>query len=245
MLFNLAFTGLYLASGESAFPGATGSLRHRAAILFFFSVQTCTTVGYGHITPEGLTANMLTGAEAFLGLLGFAVTASLLFARVSRPNARIIFSDNAVIAPYGGGTAFMLRLANGRSNQLVQVEVRVLLSMARHEGTKRFRVFHELPLERQQVVFFPLTWTVVHPIDPSSPFHGLTQEGFLASDPEVLVLVTAFDEIFSQTVHARTSYKNDEIIWGARFVDPFRRDDDGSLAVDLRKLHDLDEAALP
>jgi inward rectifier potassium channel len=243
---NLVFASGYLACGEGALHGALGaSFAERYAEAFFFSVQTLATIGYGRVSPNGLAANLLVTVEALAGLLGFALATGLLFARFSRPSARVLFSRNAVIAPYRGMRGLMFRIVNERSNQLIEVEATLTLARSEDVGGVRQRRFFELSLERRRVVFFPLHWVVVHPIDASSPLHGVSQEGFDASDAEIFILLTATDETFSQTVHARSSYKHHEVTWGARFSDMFLTTDAGRVGIDVRRLHDVEPAALP
>jgi inward rectifier potassium channel len=180
-----------------------------------------------------------------VGLLGFALTTSMLFARVSRPSANIAYSRHAIMAPYREGRGLMFRIANRRGNELIEVNVTVTLSLVEGEGASRRRRFYQLPLERTTVTFFPLSWTVVHPVDPRSPLHGLGREELLAADGELLVLLTATDETFSQSVHSRSSYKGEEIVWGARFRDMFHTSPDGRISVDLQHIHDIEPAPLP
>jgi inward rectifier potassium channel len=186
-----------------------------------------------------MTANVLMTIESITGLLGLAVATGLVFARFARPHAKILFSRNAVVAPYHGMTALEFRIANARTNQLIDVHASVLLSRMEegHGGLKR--KFHQLSLERQQVMFFPLHWVVVHPIAESSPLYGVTKQDFLDSDAEILILLTGFDETFSQTVHSRSSYKGTEVVWGAKFGNIFDDSMNGTIKVDLRKIHDI------
>ncbi|HET8645572.1 MAG TPA: potassium transporter, partial [Vicinamibacteria bacterium] len=158
---------------------------------------------------------------------------------------RILFSQRAVVAPYHGVSGFMFRIANLRSNQLVEVEATVSLGWWEQTAKGRQRRFHELALERKRVVFMPLHWVVVHPIDETSPLWGVTREQFLASEAEILVLLTAVDETFEQAVHARSSYKFDEVAWGWKFKDPYVTGDEATIAIDMRRLHDIEPAALP
>ena len=238
---NLIFAFAYLLCGSSALQGASDpSLGDRFLEAFFFSVQTASTIGYGALTPHGLAANLLVTFEALIGLLGFALATGLLFARFSRPNARILYSQNAIIAPYHGITALEVRIVNARSSQLVNVRATVTLSRMENVEGQAYRKFYDLALERRMVVFFPLHWVIVHPINPSSPLFGVTPEEFEASDPEVLIMLTAIDETFSQTVHARTSYKHTDILWGVRFSDIFLPAADGRIAVDVRRLSEVD-----
>jgi inward rectifier potassium channel len=167
-----------------------------------------------------------------------------MFARFSRPDARIIYSHQAVVAPYRGINGLMFRIANERNSQLMQVGVQVLLSRMEPSAGGRVRRFYPLSLERDEVMFFPLTWTVVHPIDDKSPMAGITEAGFRETDPEILVLLTGTDEIFSQTVHSRSSYKNQEIVWGAKFSDMYEQSSDGMISVDLHRIHAVEPASL-
>jgi len=206
---------------------------------FFFSVETLATIGYGNVTPNGLTAHFVMTGESLVGLLAFALGTGILFARFSRPVAAVTFSNTAVIAPYRGVTAFMFRLANARSNQLVELEAKVLFSYI--DGASRR--YNQLSLERTRVVFFPLSWTVVHPIDEKSPLYGLTPDDLGAQDAEFMILLTGIDETFSQTVHARSSYKPPEVRFGYRFTNIYNPvDASGIVSIDVRKLSDVEPA---
>jgi inward rectifier potassium channel len=241
---NVIFAGAFLLCGPDALTGTSAHNPHERMLEdFFFSVQTLATIGYGSVAPKSLAANLLVTVEALFGLMGLALATGILFARFSRPAPRIAFSEKAVVAPLRGGTALMFRLVNERSSQLTEVQATVVLSRMEGQGQARVRRFHELPLMRQRVVFLPLHWVVVHPIEDGSPLKGVTPEEFAAADSEVLILLTAMDETFFQTVHVRSSYKPDEIAWGARFADMFLPTaEDGRVGIDLRKLHDLEPA---
>ena len=234
---NLFFACAYELCGPNALE--VSGQRHASFLeAFFFSVQTLATIGYGRIAPVGLGANLLVTVESLVGLLGLALATGILFARFSRPMADIVFSKHAIIAPYRDMQAFEFRIANRRTNEVLELQAEVLFS--RLEGPDRVRRFHVLSLEREKVVFFPLSWTVVHPIDESSPLRGLTHQNLIDTDAEVLILLTGIDETFSQMVQARSSYKPDEIVWNAKFKDIFRRSPGGSLSVDVGKLHAID-----
>jgi inward rectifier potassium channel len=241
ILANAFFACLYAAMGPGALSGVEGAFARRWAGCFFFSVHTFATIGYGSISPVSLGANLLVTVESLVGLLGFAVATGVVYARFARPVAFIIFSRTALVAPYRGGTGFMFRLVNGRSNQLIEMHARVSVNLSRHGK----REFHELSLERDQVTLLPLAWTVVHPIDESSPLNGMTREEIAASDPEFFAVITALDETFAQQVHARRSYRLDELVWGARFVDLFIREPDRPIAIDVQRLHEYQPAELP
>ncbi len=178
--------------------------------------------------------------ESMVGLFGLALATGLVFARFSRPTAKIVFSRNAIIAPYRGKTAFEFRIANQRKNEIVDLEARLMLSRMEIEDGRRVRRFYSLPLERHKVNFFALAWTVVHPIDEESPFHGMMEEECGAADVEILVLLTGMDETFSQTVHARSSYKLHEMIWNAKFEDIYQyAPDQGPIAIDVSRIHNV------
>lgn len=239
---NLAFAFAYVWAGPGALTGTSATTPGgRYLEAFFFSVHTLATIGYGTFAPHNLPAHVLVTIEALFGLMGLALVTGLLFARFSRPDARIVFSRQAVIAPFKGGWALMFRIANERTNQLLEVSATVTLN--RLEGGRR--KYYELALERRKIVFFPLHWVVVHPIDEKSPLANVTHEQFLRSDAEILILLTAVEEDFGQNVHARSSYLADEVAWGARYADMYVDTDDGSVAVDMRRLHHIEAVPDP
>lgn len=238
---NLLFAGAYLLAGPDAvagLDGATGGERYLQA--FFFSVQTMTTVGYGAMVPANTAADALVTVEALLGLGGFAVVAAVVFARLAHPRSEVEFSDCAVIGPYGEGRGFELRVVNRRREELVQAQVEVVYAHLERRGDGVSRAFHRLDLERDRIAFFPLHWTVVHPIDADSPLRGKTAEDMEAEDGEFLVQVSAMDEAHSDRVLQRTSYKSDEVRWGARFRDIFERSDEGVLGIDVSRIHETE-----
>lgn len=243
---NVLFASLYLAAGPGAIQGGESGPGTRWHNAFFFSVQTIATIGYGQMTPRGTMANSLVAIEALTGLMGFALITGILFARFSRPSALVLRSKVAIVAPYKGKTGLMFRIANGRSSQLIDLKVVVTYSgMERVDDGRAVRRFQQLPLERDRVALLPTQWIVVHPIDEKSPFAHQNQEQILAADPEIFITLSALDETFSQTVHTRFSYADDDIVHGAKFVDVFGTVGDGVLTVDLSKLSDFDRVALP
>lgn len=239
LLMNGGFAMAYLSCGPGALAGATAvTPAERFLESFFFSVQTFATIGYGVMSPKTLAAHVFVTLESLVGLLGFALATGILFARFSRPTAKIQFSDVALIAPYRGITAFEFRLANARSNELVEVEAKVTLSRLKPGGGGRD--FIPLTLERDRVLFFPLAWTVVHPIDEASPLYGMGPDALIAAGAEFLVFLTAFDETFSQSVHTRSSYVAEDVVWGASFVSVFKpQRDDGVVSIDIGHLNDV------
>lgn len=242
VLTNAVFALAYLLCGDGALArSAVDDSEGKFLQAFFFSVQTFSTIGYGNVSPVGIAANTIVTIEAFVGLLAVALATGLIFARFSRPTAKIIFSNRAVITPFKDGNAFMFRVSNARRNQLIELEATVLLARFELANDRKLRRFYPLALERSKVVFFPLSWTIVHPINSESPLYGISREDLLATDAEVLVLFTGTDETFSQTVHARSSYKADEIVWNARFSDIYNRSASNQLlTVDVRLLHNIE-----
>lgn len=232
---NVIFAALYFALGPDALAG--GMTTEHGAQRFlkdvFFSSQTLTTVGFGAIYPNTTAANALAAVEALAGLLGFAVVTGLLFGRVARPSARIGFSENALIAQYQDATALQFRIVNRRANSLMELEVTVTMMRVTPEGGGMLRSFDVLTLERSSVLFFPLTWTIVHPIDASSPIYGKTMDEMKAMQLEFLVLVKAWDETFSQTVYQRFSYRYDEIVWGGKFKPAFHVNSAGNMELEV------------
>ncbi len=240
---TLAFTGLYFAVGVSELQGVDATAPgERFLQVLFFSVQTLTTVGYGSISPHGIEVNIVASVEALGGVLALAFTAGLLYGRFSRPNARLRFSSVAIVAPYQGGTSLQIRVANQRTNALVDIEATLLLMTVEGTGPGAKRVYAKLELERSKVYFLPLTWTIVHPLDAASPLTGKSPEVLAAQSAEIMVLIRAFDDTFSQVVNARTSYRFDEILWGYRFQPAFHHDDAGHLELDLAKMDDVTRA---
>jgi inward rectifier potassium channel len=234
---NLIFTVLYLASGRAAFPDIAGlDFIQRFGQLFFYSVQVISTLGSSPLHPAMAMADAILAVEAMVGLFGFAVGASLLFARFSNPATKILFSSNALIAPYEGGKGFMVRIINGRSNELIQVTATITLSIT-HNGE---RDFHQLPLERKQVLTFPVNWTIVHPIDLDSPISGMSLDDILKADAEFVVNITAVDPDLSKTVYARRSYKDGEIMQG-KFTYILERDNDGTVVVDPARISEVEK----
>lgn len=244
LVVNLVFALLFLACGPDALAGpGSHMLGGRFSQAFFFSIQTFATIGYGQIGPNGFAANLLVTIEALVGLMYQALATGLLFARFARPTAAILFSRHAIIAPYAGIQSLQFRIANQRRrNEIIELGAQVLYTAfeANDQG-RMVRRYRLLPLERNKVTFFPLSWTIVHPIDEHSPLAGKTREQLEREQAEILVLLTGVDETYEQTVHARTSYRADEIIWNARFRPVFRAESSAHLlAVDVSRLHDIE-----
>ncbi len=240
LVMNTFFAVAYYLIGTDQLEGAAASTASgRFLNAFFFSAHTLTTVGYGSIAPRTPAANAVAALEALVGVLGFAVATGLLYGRVSRPSARIGFSERMVIAPYQEGSALEFRVVNRRPNSLMELEVRLMLMTVVKNGGEAKRKYEILSVERDRVLFLPLTWTVVHPIDQESPLWGKTAEELERLQAEVMILIKAYDDTFSQTVLARYSYRHDEIEWGRRFAPAFFVDGRGDLVLEVGKVGEL------
>jgi inward rectifier potassium channel len=238
LTINMIFACVYLMIGIEHLKGLESEL-NGFTNAFFFSVHTLTTVGYGNVYPIGLWANVASSIEAATGLMVFAIATGLLYGRFSRPSARILYSRNAIIAPYQDGTSVQFRITNARRNVLMNMEARVLLMIVESKNGEMKRSFIDLELERRRIYFFALTWTVVHPIDSNSPLFGKTREDLEKLSAELLILIQGFDDTFSQQVHSRYSYRHDEIVWGARFLPSFKVDANGGLVVEVDRIDEM------
>jgi inward rectifier potassium channel len=239
---NLLFALAYLL-GDGAIANA-----RRGAFLdaFFFSVETLSTIGYGQMSPATLYGNIVMTVEALVGLMLVAVAAGLMFARFSRPTARVLFSKVAVVAPFNGVPTLSLRLANVRRNQILDAQVSVTLVRDEHTAEGEWiRRFYDLKLARQRSPIFAMTFTVMHAIDAMSPLWKATSSSLATESVEIVVTVAGLDETISRTVHARTSYLAHEVLWNHRFADVFMQTEDGQLAIDYRRFHNTEPIQSP
>jgi inward rectifier potassium channel len=234
ILINSVFAMLYFIGGdtvENARPGVMSDV-------FFFSVQTFATIGYGRMAPVGIYANILVTIEAFLGFAFYAMTTGLVFSKFSRPTARVMFSNVAVIGPYRGVPHLMLRMANQRRNRIVDARAQLVLWQDEGPGeTSRPRNFLDLILVRDQVPLMQLAWTIMHRIDESSPLHGQTVDSLNGLNSELIVTLTGMDETIAQTVHTRFSYLPQEIIYDSMFEDIIHRREDNKVEFHYEKFH--------
>ncbi len=238
--FNVVFAALYLLSGDGIGNARPGSF----ADAFFFSIQTMATIGYGQMYPQSLAANLLVCLEVLLGMSGLALATGVIFARFSRPTARVLFSRIAVVASYDGVPTLMFRAANQRRNDQI-LEAQVSVSLLRDEQTSEgtaMRRFHDLALMRARSPMFALTWMVMHRIDERSPLYRATAETLAAERAEIVVTLIGLDATFAQTVHARHSYIAGDLVWNRRLADILHFDEDGRRIVDFHRFHDLAES---
>jgi inward rectifier potassium channel len=232
---NVLFAILYMLEPDGVANARPGSFWDA----FFFSVQTMATVGYGQMYPGSRYTNLVVTVETAVGLMLVAIATGLVFARFSRPTARILFSRVAVISPYNGRPTLSFRLANQRRNQILQAEVAATL--LRDETTAEgivIRRFYDLKLARYRSPVFAMSFTVMHEIDRDSPLYGADAAALEAQNFELIVTASGIDETMAQRVNARTSYLPDEILWGRRFVDVLGWTEDGRRVIDYRQFHD-------
>lgn len=232
---NLGFAGLYLIQ-----PGAISHVGPGDfANAFFFSVQTMATIGYGQLVPQTHYANILVTIEALFGMLMIALTTGLMFARFSRPTARILFSKIAVIGTHDGAPTLFIRLGNERRNQILQASA--TMSLLRTEMTREgmtMRRFYDLHLARSHTPVFSMSFLLMHRLDETSPLHGVSAEQLIDEEAEIVVTVSGLDETMSQSIHARISYGVEDLRWGHRFADIFGSTSDGRRSIDFRRFHD-------
>ena len=233
---NAAFAGAYLALGDAIESARAGDFGDA----FFFSVQTMATIGYGKMAPRTVGANALVAAEALVGMMGLAVVTGLVFAKFSRPTARVVFSRVAVVSPYDRVPSLMFRMANERANQIVEAQLHAVL--VRNEQTaegETVRRVHDLTLRRSRSALFALTWTAIHPLTPQSPLFGEDAESMAEKEADIIVSLTGYDETLAQTVHARHAYGPEHVVWGVRFRDILVQLPNGIRAIDYRRFHDV------
>jgi len=234
---NTIFAVLYNLIGIENLDGAKGvTLRDQFFDAFFFSAQTISTVGYGHISPQGFITSVLAAFESMLGLLAFALATGLLYGRFSRPTSKVSFSKKMVIAPYENGHGLMCRLVNLRRNQLIEVEVQMVMSYNETVDGKHVRRFYPLALERDKIGILSLNWTLVHAITEDSPFYEKSLTELQQAEVEIFVMLKAFDDTFSQTIHTRTSYQDEEIEMDAKFDKMYYHNEEGKMVMDYSKL---------
>jgi inward rectifier potassium channel len=247
-VFNFLFVGLYYAFCPSQI---VGMIYHnewdRFWEIYFFSAQTLTTVGYGRINPTGIAASAIASLEALTGLMSFALITGLLFARFAKSPGRLLFAEKAVIAPFTWNgqelPAFMFRTANPYKTNLMNLKAQITVSLVEKvdENGAEQRRFYPLTLERNEINFFPSSWTLVHPIDEDSPIYGFTEEDLRRSSAEFMVLINAFDETFDQNTFVRHSYPADMIEWGAKYQRIFDFNENDQATVDLGRLGAFDK----
>jgi inward rectifier potassium channel len=246
MIVNFIFACGYYFTGVNGLNGVVAETESDKFLeAFFFSTQTISTVGFGRINPISHLASSIAAIESLFGLLGFALVTGLLYARFSRPVARIIFSTNAIIAPFKDINAFQFRIANKmRNSQITDMSCRLTVAKFEIENGVKVRRFRRLELELKSIVFFPMTWTINHPIDIYSPLYGMTKKEMEEADVEFLISLNGFDDTFSQNVSSRHSYTHEELVIGAKWISVFSQNERGQTTQDLNKISLYENATL-
>lgn len=236
-IVNLIFATIYYLLGVDNFGGLiTTSKWDEFLSLFFFSAQTLTTVGYGHVYPLSHYVSMVSAAESMMGLLGFALATGLLYGRFSRPKADLLYSRNILISPYEDSKGLMFRIANKKQYELIESEASVTISYT--DPVTKKREYELLKLEINKINYLALSWTIVHPLNDESPVKDWTLKDFQDNDIEILILMKAINDTFSQTVYSRHSYKAEDMIEQAKFV-PLKQEikEDGRIIVAVNEIH--------
>lgn len=244
---NLVFALLYFAIGIEYLNGIdpSGSEWVKFGQTYFFSAQTFTTVGYGHISPSGFMASTVSALEALIGLLSFAIATGLFFGRFSKPVAFLKFSHNAIIAPYKDMTALMIRLTPFKNTNLTDAEAKITVGIIEEEEGVVSNKFYSLDLELDKINALTLSWTLVHPITEDSPLYQFAKEDFETINGEILVFIKTFDDMFSNTVAIRTSYTFEEVVYGAKFIPMYSRNSSNTKTIlHLDKLNHFESVAL-
>jgi inward rectifier potassium channel len=235
MIINLGFAYTYYLMGIDNFIGIQqGTPQENFFQCFFFSLQTFTTVGYGHIAPRGSMLSLLAALEAITGLMVFAIITGLIYGRFAKPTAKILYSENMIVAPYQNSWSYQFRIINKRKSMIMDLHARALVSFA--EKGKPTRSYHPLELERDTVVLFPLNWTIVHPLNEKSPLWGKKREDLAHLDAEIIIVLKGYDDTFSQEVNSIHSYRSEEIVFGAKFDTMYEPDQDGSTLMHVDRL---------
>ncbi len=243
---NCIFAGLYYWIGVEHLTGVIADTAvDKFGQAFFFSIQTFTTVGYGHISPSGFITSFVAAIEALIGLLSFAIATGLLYGRFSKPKAHILFSENALVGPFQNGLGLMIRMTPYKNTNLTDAEAKLTLGMViNNDGTLENKFF-QLDLEYHQVNALTLSWTLVHPINENSPLFNLKQADYDTIDGEILVFVKVFDDMYSANVVKRTSYLFNEVVYGAKFDLMYSKSaDDSKTILHIDKLNSFNRVAM-
>ena len=233
-VINTFFALGYLLGGNCIANANPGSFSDA----FFFSVQTLASIGYGSMYPTCTYADVLVTIEALLGTVGIALMTGLAFAKFSQPTAKVMFSKVAVISEHNGIPTLMLRAANQRHNQILEAQVYVYLMRDEISAEGQFmRRFYSLDLLRDRTPRFTLSWTIMHPIDETSPLWKATPESLAKTQAMLIVSLNGIDETIYHTLHAPYSYMNNDILWNHRFIDIFHQTANGQRYIDFKNFH--------
>jgi len=234
LLVNVLFALAYLASG-----GIAGARPGSFSDLFFFSVQTMATVGYGSMYPATTVAHVLSTAESLSGIFVIALVTGVVFSKFSVIRARVHFATHAVIAPMDGLPTLMFRAGNERTSRVIHAALRVTLTRTEQtkEGVRMYRMY-DLTLERDWAPALARSWTIMHRITPDSPLYGQTPESVAKSEVELILTLAGVDETSGQTLYAAHTYEDNVLRWGARHADMLSEEPNG-IVLDVAKFDEL------
>jgi len=242
LILNIFFGFIYLLIGIEQITPSKGDLFLDFLSGFFFSAQTLTTVGYGGISPVGITANFVAAFEAMIGLLSFSFITGLLYGRFSKAKSALRFSDNIIIRDFKDGKALMFRLMNSRKSVMIEPEIKVTLSISEKNDDGEYkRNYYSIKLERDKIMYLPTIWTIVHEIDETSPLHKFSNEEIKNLDAELYILVQYHEESYSQKVYQVISYDFSNLEFDVKFVPSYSFNEDGYTVLDHKKLSEVEE----
>ncbi|MBV8093769.1 MAG: hypothetical protein JO110_11135 [Acetobacteraceae bacterium] len=241
LAINVIFAAFYMVQ-----PGSISGMRPGSfADAFFFSIETLATVGYGEMAPANPYGHVVAATEILCGLGFTAIATGLIFVRFSRPKARILYAEKAVVTRYKGKPTLMIRIGNGRLSLLVDASARLGALMNEETEGTFFRRIHDLRLSRSTLPIFGLTWTLMHPIDEESPLYGHDSRSIVAGDIRLFLSVDARDPTLEAYVHDIKDYGPSEILFGARYSDAVSIDDRGQTIADLTRIHLVEPEEVP
>ncbi|WP_423142917.1 ion channel [Parablastomonas sp. CN1-191] len=241
LAFNMAFAALYRLDPTGLALESTNQHLPLFWRDFFFSVHTVATIGYGNVYPLSMYANGVVVGEITIGIFFFALTTGIVFARFSRPTARILFSGVAVVRRIDGVPTLMLRAANQRHNLIYAAAVQVSVLRDETMDGRTMRRFVDLKLERSATPVFALTWTIMHHIDEDSPLHDWVDHQSRVGNAEIVVVLSGTDAASGQAIHGRYAYRAEDIRWDKRFVDILSTDADGVRTIDYERFHTVED----
>src|SRR5207249_10715216 len=126
-IFNAIFAMLYWFGdflGERPIANTTAN---SFLSYLYFSIETLSTAGYGDMHPQTHYGHFIATVELFTGIFSMSLMTGLIFARFSRPNARLLFADHPVISSHEGKRTLMIRFANERHDIIGNATARLWL----------------------------------------------------------------------------------------------------------------------
>ncbi len=242
VVLNVFFGLLYVGIGIEQITQSSKSFGSDFLNGFFFSAQTLTTVGYGGISPVGVTANFIAAFEAMIGLLSFSFITGLLYGRFSKAKAALKFSDNLIIRDFKEEKALMFRLMNSRKTVMIEPEIKVTLSISEQDKYGEYqRNYFSIKLEREKIMYLPTIWTLVHEIDESSPLYKYSNEEIKDLDAELYILVQYHEETYSQKVYQVISYDFSNVDFDVKYAPSYSFNDEGYTVLDHEKLSKVEK----